>query len=508
MSVLETPPPMLEPLPPEESTGLWGWLFTTNRKFSVGTLKYTGFGLIMVFIWLLWGDFVFTMLDENVPGILPLKLNKLGAGDFLNGSFKAFAYLITFVFAPAVSFRSDRTRSRWGRRIPYLFWSTPVVGIFLVLIGCYESLTHAVTGGAASIRILGHEVSQTAVTLTIFGVLMVGWDFANIFVNTVYWYLFNDVVPEQYLSRFLALFRVVGTLAGMAYNQWVFPHSITHFRIIFIIAGIAYTVGFLLMCLFVREGDYPPPPENVGGRTGLLAAAETYAKECFTHRLYWFFFLANACTYVAAVVGMFGLMRDTGPLGIDMSDLKNYRNAHKFVSLLLCVPAGWIADWWHPLRLYIITRLLCLIGTALWCVYIFKDFGPHGNLVFMYWVGLAFMPMLAISSAAELPMYMRLLPKAKYGQFCSANAMVRAASLFFGVMLAGEFMDLLKPHVGDRRYCYIPVWTLAFEIVAAVFLILLCREWKRHGGNKHYVAPGTENEHPPTGAFRVLTAKH
>ena len=83
---------------------------------------------------------------------------------------------------------------------------------------------------------------------------------SNIFVSTIYWYLFNDVVPKEVMSRFQGVLRVATYLGLMAYNGFVFPHSIDHFRLVFVTGGIALVVGFGLMCIFVKEGDYPPPP--------------------------------------------------------------------------------------------------------------------------------------------------------------------------------------------------------------------------------------------------------
>jgi len=195
------------------------WLWTRQPQFRVGTLHYTGFGLIMVFVWLLWGDFCFTLLDQNIPNILPLKLNQIGAGDTMNSVLNGtIAYTVTFFLAPIVSFRSDRTRTRWGRRIPYLIWSTPFVGLFLVLIGCYDSLTNVLIGGAARATFFGVTITRGGLSVLVLGAMLVGWDLANIFVNTVYYYLFNDVVPTRYLSRFLAMFRVVFSLAGMGFD--------------------------------------------------------------------------------------------------------------------------------------------------------------------------------------------------------------------------------------------------------------------------------------------------
>jgi len=258
----------------------------SNKKvYAVGTLRYSVFGLVMLFFWLLWGDFISTLLNGCIPSILPLKLKDLGADDktmvLLN---RTLAYGITFVFAPMVSLNSDRHRGRWGRRIPYLAWSTPFVGLCMVLIGCYGDIVHFFMGDAPQTILLGFMITRKVFTLLLFGALFVGFDFANIFAGTVYWYLFNDVVPQQFLSRFLSLFRMVGIVAGMLYSKLIFPHSLDHFRLIFVAGGIAYIIGFLLMCIFVKEGQYPPPPENVDKRTGFLSTVKTFATECFTHR--------------------------------------------------------------------------------------------------------------------------------------------------------------------------------------------------------------------------------
>lgn len=508
-----------------------------SKIHKVGTLRYTAFGLFMVFIWLLWGDFIWTLLDGCIPGILPLKLNDMHASDMVNQVLnKTLAYSIAFLFAPAVSFRSDRHRGKWGRRMPFMIWTTPLVGLFLILIGCYQELTNAVTGGAPFVNFLGWHISHGTVSLMIFGALFIGFDFANIFVGTVYWYLFNDVVPSHYLSRFLSLFRIAGTLAGIAYNHWIYAESLDHFQIIFIVAGVAYIVGFTAMCFFVKEGSYPPPPPNIEvsnvkltQREGFLGqtlnhilsailslkfirsfvdSCVTFAKECFTHRLYWFFFLANTCFFMTGLASnTFMQIRNLKTLNLTMTELATMGEITLWVSLILQYPAGWLADRWNPIRIFILTSFLCLLGTLAGCVLVFTDFGPssnwvgqwlyanygwNGNLVYMYITALLFMPFGAINGAAELPMYMRLLPKSRYGQFCSANAMIRSFAMIFGSIAAGWFIGMWEDtyHMGDWRYRFVTVWTLIFQIPQLFFLVLLYRQWKTCGGDKSYAPPG------------------
>ena len=488
---LDDAPPPPPPPPDTRWQRVRRWLFTRQPQFKVGTLHYTGFGMVMVFVWLLWGDFCFSLLDTNIPELLPLKLNDMGASDTATSVLnKTIAYTVTFFLAPMVSMRSDRTRTRFGRRIPYLFWSTPFVGLFLVLIGCYNELTNLVTGGASQVNLLGFTITRQTMSIIVMGAMIVGWDFANIFVSTIYYYLFNDVVPTAYLSRFLALFRIVFSLAGMAYHKWVFPHGLTHFKTIFVVAGVAYVVGFMLMCLFVREGSYPPPPPNIDRRPGFFSSIKTYAAECFTHRLYWFFFLATACTYTSRLVSTFVNVRYTKSLGLTMQEVGDFSVWVGGIALLLHLPAGWLSDRFHPLRVYLAANLWFMLSAVAQCVWIFHDFGPRGNLLFLYITGLTFMPLKLIAEAAELPMYMRLLPKDRYGQFCSANGMVRALAIIAGSILIGVFIGSMEPWFGERRFTWIAVWQLTFQLAAAVFLVLLYRQWKRHGGDKAYVPPG------------------
>ncbi len=463
-----------------------------HRIFTVGTLRYTTFGLVTLFFWLLWGDFFNSLLDTNVPSILPLKLNDLGADDatvvILN---KTLAYAIIFVFAPIVSFHSDRHRGRWGRRIPYLAWATPFVGLFMVLIGCYGDVVNLLIGNAAHATLLGFEISRKTLTLLVFGALFVGFDFANIFVGTVYWYLFNDVVPQQFLSRFLALFRMVGIAAGMFYNKLIFPHALDHFRMIFVVGGIAYVVCFLLMCCFVREGQYPPPPPNLDCRKGFFSSARTFATECFTHRFYWFFFLTSTCFAMSSQSTVFQLLRNRNALGLTLEQLGDVAFYSAPLNFLLQYPIAWLADRHNPIRVFFVAVAVCAAINVLQCIYIFRDFGPSGNLVLLYGLTFLYVPFYTMMWAAEIPMFMRLLPKERYGQFSSANAMLRSFAMIFGSLLVGFFMNYLQTGLGmgDFRYRFYPVWTAFFQGLSLVFLVFLYREWKKRGGDKGYTPP-------------------
>jgi len=101
-------------------------------------------------------------------------------------------------------------------------------------------------------------------------------------------------------------------------------------------------------------------------------------------------------------------------------------------------------------------------------------------------------PLLGLYAAAEIPMFMRLLPKSRYGQFSSSNALIRAIFAIISGFVAGAFIYAIARLTGnhERAYRFVPVWALFFQALAAVFLVMLFLAWRRHGGDDGYIPPG------------------
>jgi MFS family permease len=278
---------------------------TLGKMYYVGTLSYSKRSLIVLFAWMLWGDFCFTLMESVVGPILPLKLQSLNASNFVIALIMStFPGILNVTICPWVSFRSDRHRSKWGRRIPFIIYTLPFLTLFLVLLGFSEQIAtwvHVIAFAKSGM------FSVTAVTVFIIGLFMVGFQFFNMFVGSVYWYLFNDVVPDHLIGQFLGLFRVVGGLAGMLFNWFILQYARTHMTEIFVGAAVLYAVGFGMMCFRVKEGEYPPPPEYVEGRQGFFAGLKTFFVECFSLRFYWFMFGVETFWAMAGCVGIFSI---------------------------------------------------------------------------------------------------------------------------------------------------------------------------------------------------------
>ena len=234
---------------------------TKPNLFHCGPLTYTSRGLFILFAWLLWGDFCFMLMETVVPSIVPLKLKALGASNTtMSMVLSVLPGIMNMTFCPWVSFASDRYRSRWGRRIPFILVTMPFLTVSLILLAWSESVRgHA----AATYRRRLAAVAPATVTIALIGVFMTVFTFFNMFVGSVFWYLFNDVVPPQFLGRFMGLFRIVSSGVTALYNYFLFQYAEKHMRWILTGAAVLYFVGFGLMCLRVKEGEYPPPPDDV-----------------------------------------------------------------------------------------------------------------------------------------------------------------------------------------------------------------------------------------------------
>ena len=98
--------------------------------FRAGTLEYTKGGLLLLFFWLLWGDFCQTLMEQVAPQLVPLLLKDNGAGNkeiaFLMATFGS---ILATVGVPIISTCSDNLRTRQGRRRPFLLLATPPTAI-------------------------------------------------------------------------------------------------------------------------------------------------------------------------------------------------------------------------------------------------------------------------------------------------------------------------------------------------------------------------------------------
>ncbi|MDD5200506.1 MAG: MFS transporter [Terrimicrobiaceae bacterium] len=454
---------------------------------TVGTLSYTAKGIVVLFFWLLCGDFCLTLVEAIVPYILPLELNDQGASNrLITGLMSVTPGVIGLLWVPTVSTWSDRTRTGRGRRIPFLLVGVPAVAFILAAIGENGAISEALH------RIAPDFVSIKTLRLATLSMLVVGYYFCNVLVYHLYFLLFNDVVPRDWMSRFAVLFRIVGTVAGSAFHFFLFPYARTCREQIFLGVGLLFAVAYLLMCLNVKEGSYPPPVP-FDGRPGLRSVIQTYFRQCFGHRYYLFIYLTTGFDIVSDVVKPFILLMMSLSLGLNLTDIGRINGIAALSGMAGFIASGFLMERFDLLRLTLVLKVLQVVVTGGFVIYLFTGQPPGtawaATLTFNVLVYL----LTATRNVIGVPMNMMLFPRLQFGQISSAMHAVAGAMGIAGGFIAGASMDgILAMYGGNSQaYRWATVWLMFFGAVATLCLVPVYRHIRdTHGPDlKTFVPP-------------------
>jgi Na+/melibiose symporter-like transporter len=444
------------------------------KTWSVGTLTYTKAGLVVLFAWLLFGDFAIQLKERSDSATAQIVLKTLDASDFLIGLIiGSIPAAIGMIIGPIISVKSDRARTRLGRRIPFMLIPLPVV--VLAMLGL--ALTPQ-AGAWLDARLGADSPGLPTCSLIAFTFFWCFFEFASAIINAIFGGYINDVVPQAVIGRFFGFFRMVSLGAGIIYNLFIIKHAETEFFWIFLGTGLFYGVGFTLMCWKVREGEYPPPPplsESVP--PGRMQSLRAYVRECFTTPYYLKLFISLIASALAfAPMNSFSVFY-ARHVGMSLEVYGRYIAASYVISFVLAYFLGSLADRFHPLRLAIVCiglyAIVSLIGFA---------FGTTPAAF-----GMAFLGHTIISGAyftGTASMGQRLYPKFKFAQFASAAGLLSALCFMLVPPLVGLSIDL-SGHQYRLTFLYGGILATA----GCVGWLFVHRDFLQLGGPKHYVAP-------------------
>lgn len=461
-----------------------------DTRYRAGTLQFTKASLAMLFVWLMWGDFCFTLLETVEPTIMPFMMDKLKASSTMISIFLVtIPAFMNFVLNPIISVKSDRYRSKWGRRIPFLVISAPFIALFLTLTGFSPEI------GAWLHAHVFKGLDQRIVSLGFLGIALVAYRFFNYFTATVFYYLFNDVVPEHFMGRFTTGFRAFAVIANFVYQWFVFKYAEDYARWIFMGVGLLYLLGFTLMCWKVKESEYPPP-EAIGAKSGIVANIRTYCRECFYHKFYLVWFMVYGLFLVFSCAGPFLLLMQQKSLGISMEQIGHMAGFGSVASFVVLFPSGFLSDKYHPFRVFLASVTSMFIVSLIFAIMIIGfRFSQSITYSIVWGYTIIFAPLASIAFTAIFPLGMRLLPRSRYGQYCSAGAMVSSLLIMLGGYVVGVFLDYVKNALhGDVGYLrYVTVWNPLTFFGCLIASLVLFRMWKKLGGDASFTPPEPED---------------
>ncbi|MGF0035689.1 MFS transporter [Victivallis vadensis] len=450
-----------------------------KRIYAVGSLRYTLGGVLLVCSWLLWGGFCYSMLVYMlVPTLLPLTLDSFHASGALIGLVVgSIPAAMNFVMNPILSTTSDRLRSKWGRRIPYLAFATPLISLFVILLGWTREIAVLLNQSLlphASPELLG------LILVCVFAIL---FQFFNLIIGSIYYYIFADVIPHEFIGRFMAFLTLSMTASGFVFNYYLMEYALEYSAWVYTVIGILFAVSFAAMCFFVKEGEYPPPPRNQAAHEPfakrMIGWIRLYFRQCYRNPFFLMLFLGTAMTQVSTVCrSIFNLLFATKELHLTEAQFGKIMGIGSLVSLGVVLLIGYLMDKLHPLRIFLWSGIPVIL-INLWGYFYAVDYASF------FVVGIAVVIIYSIQGQSIVPMYIALFPPEKYGQFSSANMMINSLLVIIANWGGGLAIDRFG-------YRFIFIWDLFFTTVATGILIYVYIRWRQLGGGKHYLAPEVE----------------
>lgn len=399
-----------------------------------------------VVFWSVDGAFMTIYLTKK--GYSPFGLSAATAGAIL--AIGQFMVCVGFIFG----LLSDGTRTKMGKRLPYM-----ISGV-LVLAAGYALIPHA--------KSLALVIAlQTLVY------------FALVWASIPYYSLIPDATPEEKLgacNAFFSLFGAIGTIVayvaivGVLAEPKNYPHMF-RFLPFYATAGVA-VVTMLITVAFTREDtDYSRQPkvEPMGKR---LADG---IKELPKMKDLLYFMAVNLFMWMGlqGFVKFFTLFMDAD-VGVSFTIASKLLGAIPVVAILCAVPLGFLAD-------KISRKLMLMSGfiaatVVMVCGYLFihkytgQMFGVDKTLV----VTIA---ILVFAAASVIDMFLlmgviapTLMPKDKLGFYMGVVSLMTGLGGVFGVFLSGWLSTMLE----HGMHCRVIFLIGAVCLVCSILFLTKC----------------------------------
>jgi hypothetical protein len=321
--------------------------------------------------------------------------------------------------------------------------------------------------------------SLPQITLIVLGTFLVCFEFAGGVANMIFGGLVNDVVPQAVLGRFFAMFRIVSLLVGVLFNYYILGQAETNSTAIFLGVAVLYGIGLTLVCLRVKEGNYPPPPTQSMLPRGrrFVEAVKTYFRDGYSKSYYRWYFAAIILAQLTVVPANLYNIFLAKSLGMTTTEYGRCLSYSFIVSLCLTYPLGMLSDRFHPLRMTIIALVLYAVIMITGAI-VAVDSKSFGYV-------LIFQSIIAgFYYTVSFPVSQKLLPWNKFASIASAGGTI---SCIIGILFApalGLFLDRT-----GNSYRYIFTIGGVISIFAVAVNLVLHAKFMKHGGPKNYVAP-------------------
>jgi maltose/moltooligosaccharide transporter len=323
------------------------------ERFSMPRTFVLGFGFLGVsVIWAMYNAYVPVFLKETFH----LRSTVIGVIMTIDNIF-------AIVLLPFLGALSDRTRSRWGRRRPYIFGGSLLAAVFFILIPS--------------------STASNVLSLMMVTIIMMNLSMA-LFRSPVI-ALMPDITPSKFRSQANGIINFMGGFGSLLVYFGGKPLYDRSASLPFLVGGLVMLAACLAVVIFVREPAVEPQPEAKGAVSLGASAKELLAnlRDVFTGEksllflllsiLFWFvgynaletFFTSYAKYYMgipessgALILGFFSVTFmitaiASGYIGARMGR-RNTIRVGLAVVLVILVAALFIKSFWPLTALFVV----------------------------------------------------------------------------------------------------------------------------------------------------------
>jgi len=238
--------------------------------------------------------------------------------------------------------------------------------------------------------------------------------------------------------------------------------------------AVAFMVIYLTSLVMVKEGEYPPPAPRKEGN--FFTPVRAYFTECFGEARYVWIYAAVTVNMMAGIPGLYKLFFTRDVLGLNLDTIGKMSAWPSIIMVLLAYPLGALIDRCkRPVRLLIPTMFINAMISLL-CYFFLRDKWTllYANIM-TGMVGFFWGNCFSVLNVTAFP-------RAKLGQFSSANAVTHQVAC----MLLAWPVGMLFDYLNNYRYAYL--WSATFQALAGFMFIKVYFNFKRYHEQEHDLA--------------------
>ncbi len=219
----------------------------TYKQFSWGRIILIGLGFFTTGLsWPMFNDYLPIILQDYA---IPAGLPGFAFIATLAGLIMGIDNLLALFMNPLMGSLSDKTKTKIGRRMPYLVIGIPLSAAFFVGL----PLTMLLPGALALIGII---------------VLILGFDISMAIYRAPTVAMMPDFTPPEKRSPANGVINLMGGIGGIiAVTAGAFLVESYGPTIAFGVAALIMCIALIIMMVTIREPDIPPEVEGVKGFT-------------------------------------------------------------------------------------------------------------------------------------------------------------------------------------------------------------------------------------------------